>query len=414
MKCVRIGFGKISRIHEEHLRDHGVTTVGIVEVNPERVRELKEMGFNALDSVEAAVALNPDFYDICTPTYTRLEILRNLCLLNPNANILLEKPCCDYKDVEEIQRLAKNHLGKISVNENYASSKVTTQVLQALRERNIRPSRVIVESTKNRSEDFQKGRFIDLRLGALGYEGSHLLAIIGELGDDYGFQELIDLDIDTGEKPLGCIDFSTNAEAWATINSGNYGLNQGGAFIRYKAKNGCVVDLYTSMSGNIGYPCPPYALPGEAISSNETLIRYRILRVDGVDDSGVTHQIVGFYEPIKNMQRSQARIAIFKDWSLEYLSEEFTDNTMSQHLQKIVSYFRGESPNPYDVDRAINDVKRLHQWAEYGWSINHDSEEYLGTEDIALDRHNDAKRFKCSGLNLIKSTCKHGSDHLLD
>lgn len=400
MRCVRIGFGKISRIHEGHLRDLGVTTIGIVEVNPERVKEIREMGFNALDSIEAAVALNPDFYDICTPTYTRLEILRNLCILNPYANILLEKPCCDYKDVEEVQRLTKNHLGKIAVNENYASSNVTTRVLETVRERNIRSSRVIVESTKNRGEDFQKGRFIDLRLGALGYEGSHLLAVVGELGDDYGFQELIDLDIDTGEQPMERIDSNTNTQALETTNSGSYGLNQGGAFIRYKAKNDCVVDLYTSMAGNIGYPCPPYALPGETISNNETLIRYRILRVDGVDDSGVTHQIVGFYEPIKNMQRSQVRIAIFKDWTLEHLSEEFTDNTMSQHLQKIVGYFRGKSPNPYDVDRAIEDVKRLHRWAEYGWSINHDSEKYLGTEDIALDRHNDAKRFKCSGLDI--------------
>ena len=72
MRCVRIGFGKISRIHEEHLRDLGVTTIGIVEVSPERVKEIREMGFNALDSIEAAVSLNPDFYDICTPTHASL------------------------------------------------------------------------------------------------------------------------------------------------------------------------------------------------------------------------------------------------------------------------------------------------------------------------------------------------------
>ena len=142
---------------------------------------------------------------------------------------------------------------------------------------------------------------------------SPVLAVVGELGDDYGFKELIDLDIDTGEQPLERIDSNTNTQALETTNSGSYGLNQGGAFIRYKAKNDCVVDLYTSMAGNIGYPCPPYALPGETIANNDSYMRYRVLRVDGVDDSGVTHQIVGFYEPIKNMQRSQARIAIFKD-----------------------------------------------------------------------------------------------------
>jgi hypothetical protein len=394
MKCIRIGFGKIAQIHEEHLRNHGVTTIGVVEVNSERLKDIKKLGFNALDSIQAAIALKPDFYDICTPTHTRLEILRSLCLINPYANILVEKPFCDYKDIEEIQRITKNHLGKISINENYASSNVTTQVLEAVRERNIKPNRVIVESTKNRGEDFQKGRFIDLSLGALGYEGSHLLALVGELGDDYGFQELIDLDIDTGEQPLGRIESNANVMALMTINPGNYGHNQGGAFIRYKANNSCVVDLYTSMTGSIGYPCPPYALPGETISSDDSHTRYRIFRVDGIDDSGVTHQIVGFYEPIKNMQRSQARIAIFKDWALEHLSEEFTDNTMSQHLQKITSYFRGETSNPYDADRAIEDVKKLHEWAIYGWNSNQDSEEYLGRKEIALDRLEDAKRFK--------------------
>lgn len=398
LSCVRIGFGKISKIHEEHLKNHNVCTIGIVEVDPDRLREIEKFGILPLQSIESATALKPDFYDICTPTHTRLGILKKLCSIDPHANILIEKPFCDFNDIENIQKITKNHLGKISINENYASSMLTPRLLDVLKQRNITPTKVIVESTKNRDADFKKGRFIDHKLGALGYEGSHLLAIIGELGSGYELNELIDLDIDTGyfvsddEIPPKCVNKSSQ------LNLGSHGLNQGGAFIRYISKNGCMVDLYTSMTGNIGYPCPPYALPNEKILSDDLHTRYRILRIDGVNQLGIEYQIVGFYEPIKNLQRSRARLAVFKNWILDHVSEEFEDNTMSQHLQKIVAYFKGEQGNPYDVNRAIGDVTKLHEWAFSGWEKNSDSEEYLGEKEVAISRLNDAKRFKTTNL----------------
>lgn len=393
--CIRIGFGKIARIHEEQLRKHGVQTIGVVEVSQERLKEIKDCGLLPFSSLQDAVACKPDFYDICTPSHARLGVLNALSALDSKAKILIEKPICDFQDIQEVQAVLQHHEGKVVVNENYASSHVTAAVRQALVSRSITPVRLIVESTKHRGSDYLNGRYLDRRLGALGYEGSHLLAIVGEFGLGYEIDEVVDTDIDSIEISLEEPDLKSG-DFLQTADQPHKQLlsHQGGAFMKYRAKNGCVVELYTSMSGLIGFPCPPHAYPGQRILQSDVHSRYRILRIDGYDNAGVPHQVVGFYEPIVGFDRSQAQLHIFKNWTLDEQSPLFEDNTMSQHLLRAVRHFNDMEPNPYSAQRALADVMRLHEWSQTGWYDMDDSNEILGQKDIAEARLNDARQFK--------------------
>ena len=383
MKCIRIGFGKIAQIHEEHLRKQGVHTIGVVEIDPKRIQAIELAGFKAFNSLAEAIKQQPDFYDICTPVYARADTLGVLCALDPYANILIEKPICDFKDWAQVSQILSAHKGRVAVNENYASSNVTLAVKHELTKRGIEPNRLIIESTKNRVPDFLSGRFIDSQLGALGYECSHLLALVQEMGAGYALEALLESDIDSIENITKHLD---NTDSLPMIN-------QNGAFMQYRAKNGCTVDLYSSMTGTLGFACLPYAQPGEKIKPDDVQTRYRILRVDGVDASGIAHQVVGFFEPIHGLERSQSMLFVFKNWVLEHTSAPFEDNTMSQHLLRVKQYFAGGNTNPYDYERALSDVKSLHDWAQTCWHAMDDSNDVLGCEETAIARHEDAKRF---------------------
>lgn len=414
-QCIRIGFGKIARIHEEQLNKHGVRTIGVVELKPDLITEIEHSGLMAFRSIHETLNYKPDFYDICTPVHARTDVLKTICALNPEANILIEKPICSHNDIQTIRDILKHHRGNVVVNENYASSNVTTAVRNALSSRGIRPTRLIVESTKNRGADYLSGRYIDHHIGALGYEGSHLLAIVGGFGEGYEIEELIESDIDsihfsadeTGDGLFEMRDrFAPRAE--------NSLSNQGGAFMHYRARNGCLVDLYTSMSGLIGFPCPPIAYPGQIIPHTDAQTRYRLLRVDGVDDAGATYQIVGFFEPVLGLERSMAKLLIFKNYSLEHHSDDFEDNTMVQHLLRAIRHFKGLEANPYSVNQAMDDVTRLHEWSKTCWNNTDDSDDYLGSKALADARLEDARRFQMTeGLAVRQPEALTSADECL-
>lgn len=383
MKCIRIGFGKIAHIHEAQLKKHGVQTLGVVEIDPDRIQEIIDAGFRPFSSLEEAIRCKPDFYDVCTPTYARKDLLTALCALDPLANILIEKPVCDFQDIESIQTILKRHCGKVSVNENYASSNVTSALLDVIKTKEITPAKLIVESTKHRGHDFLNGRYVNNEIGALGYEGSHLLAIVGAFGEEFEPNLLLDSDID--DIHLSSLDKDADPQTLS---------HQGGAFLQYQAKNGCIVNLYTSISGIIGFACPPYAQPDQTIPQEDVITRYKILRVDGLDAKGESYQVVGFYEPISGLARSQAQIIVFKNWEFEYQSGLFEDNTMSQHLLRVINFFRGLDSNPYNATRALGDVTKLYQWSRICWNDSGDSDDALGRNDVVEQRRIEAKKFK--------------------
>ncbi len=367
MRCVRIGFGKIARIHEEQLTKFGVVTIGVLETSISRQQEVIAAGFHLYTSLAAAAKDSPDFYDLCIPADVRLEVLVTLCKLAPDANILIEKPICGADDIVEIRRILTSHRGKVSINENYATSNVTKAVLQSIEELKITPIRVIIESTKHRGLDFLTGRYRDNRLGAIGYEGSHLLAIIHQFGPAYDFNEFVKSDINHMQVSARDVKIAKIKLPDLPQRDANVVLrNQGSAYIRYRANNGCMVDLYTSMSGQIGFPLASYATPGQIIPLEDSRTRYRMLRVEGTDSAGSLYQIVGFYEPIVHLARSLGQLIVFKDGVQQGSTATFEDNTMAQHLSRILKYFQQReatsNSNPYSFETALKDVALLNGW----------------------------------------------------
>ncbi len=376
MKCIRIGYGTIAHIHEQAFSQMNVQTIGVLESDPLRIEQIRQAGLKPLRSVEDAIALRPDFFDICTPTRVHAQILQAISALNPYANILIEKPICDFEDIALVNAVLASHKGHMVVNENYCSSVITQAVKDKVLALALNPTRVIVEMTKHRGKDYLKGRFIDNALGALGYEGSHLLALVGELGEGYAAAEILETDIDS--------------VALRTMSLSH----QGGAFMKYIATNGCIVELYTSMSGIIGYPSPPFALPEQRIAEDDASTRYRILRIDGTDAQNTPYQIIGCFEPIGTLPRRQGCLLVFRDWVLDHRINAIEDDTMIQHLNRSMRCFSDIGPNPYSVRRALQDVTKLHEWARSGWFDMNDSDDVLGSEAGSRARIDESRRFK--------------------
>lgn len=376
MKCIRIGYGTIAHIHEQAFSQLNVQTIGVIESDPLRIEQIRQAGLKPLRSVEDAISLNPDFFDICTPTRVHAQILQTISALNPYANILIEKPICDFEDIALVDAVLARHKGHIVVNENYCSSAITQAVKDKVLALALNPTRVIVEMTKHRGKDYLKGRFIDNALGALGYEGSHLLALVGELGEAYADAEILETDINSIALRTGGLS------------------HQGGAFMKYIATNGCIVELYTSMSGIIGYPCPPFAFPEQRIAEDDESTRYRIFRIDGIDAHNTPYQIIGCFEPISSLPRRQGCLLVFRDWVLDHQINAIEDDTMIQHLNRVIRCFSDIGPNPYSVRRAVQDVAKLHEWARSGWFDMDDPDDVLGSEAGSRARIDESRRFK--------------------
>ncbi len=395
MKCIRIGYGKIARIHEQAFSQMNVQTSGVLESDPLRIEEIKQAGMTPLHALEDAIALHPDFFDICTPTHAHAQVLQTISILNPYANILIEKPICDFEDLDLVTAVLNRHKGHIVVNENYCSSTITQAVKDKVLSLALRPTRIIIEMTKHRGQDYLKGRFIDHTLGALGYEGSHLLALVGEFGEDYANGEILETDIDSIALTPEGAEMNTYPRACEASAHKSVSLShQGGAFMKYIATNGCIVELYTSMSGIIGYPCPPFAYPEQHIPQQDESTRYRILRIDGVDSHSTPYQIIGFFEPITDLPRRQGCLLVFRDWVLAHRVSAIEDDTMTQHLSRALQCFSNTGPNPYSVQRAMQDVTKLHDWARSGWFDMEDSDEVLGSDAVSAARIDESRQFK--------------------
>lgn len=56
---------------------------------------------------------------------------------------------------------------------------------------------------------------------------------------------------------------------------------------------------------------------------------------------------------------------------------------MSQQLLHVMPYFEGDNTNPYEYERALSDVKGLHDWAQMYWHAMDDSNDMLGCEETA-------------------------------
>ena len=93
MKIAVIGSGKLGKRHLEVWSElEGAEIVGIITRNPAELKELAEQyGTKAYGSIsEALECTDVDVFDICTPTYTHLDSIKEIA--NAKKHVICEKP----------------------------------------------------------------------------------------------------------------------------------------------------------------------------------------------------------------------------------------------------------------------------------------------------------------------------------
>ncbi|OUL33330.1 oxidoreductase [Nostoc sp. T09] len=341
--CIRVGYGRVAQIHESKMQEYGVKTVAIVETNEQKALQAQQKGFIVFNTCLEAAKLNPGFWDICVSTDQHFEIVKEIIKVAPKANILVEKPICLFSEISDFKKKLLDFQGKITVNENYASSIIKDIVKKsAIQDLHITPKKIVVEFTKNRELDFIKGRFIDNDLGALGYEGSHMVALVSALLAE--------------DMPHNILE--TEFNDFVFQDSQQYLDNQGSAYIRYKSSSGVEIELYTSMMGKIKYNYPLFFT--DDIPHQDQESKYRMLALHGSDCHNDQYCVVGFLEPINYFNRCQGAVYVSKNGKIEKIIAPICDDTMMLHFQKTLSYFQGKAENPYSAEMGIKIVQILH------------------------------------------------------
>ena len=346
MQCVRVGYGVIARIHERKFRELGVGTAAVVDIDAGRRAQAAQEDHIVRASCAAALDLQVDFWDVCVDSGAHLAVMREIVALDPHARILLEKPICQHREIAELRAVLAEFQGRLTVNENYSSSNVTSMVrTTAFDTLRLTARRVVVEMSKSRIGDFEAGRFVDYEAGALRYEGPHMLAILDDLGPDWAPTRIERVECDDAlvELPCGFVPL----------------FGQGVADVTCEARCGVPVGLFTSMSGTVKFAYPPYGM--RAIARDDRRTRYRIVAVDGVDPDGRGCSVVGFFEPVAGLPRGQGAVAVIREGRVDELVEPLPDDNMRTHLARTIRYFAGDGENPCSADDGVRAVGWLHE-----------------------------------------------------
>ncbi|MFE7094269.1 Gfo/Idh/MocA family oxidoreductase [Streptomyces erythrochromogenes] len=338
--CVIVGHGVMGRIQGAKLAELGVRTPAVVD--PGRAGTTLASGVpvvGSLDGVRAPRSVG--LWSICTPTAAHAEVFRQIGRLAPEADVIMEKPVCVPEDVPEMCRMLDVHSGRVVVDEHYLSSAVPEAVAAAvLSVPGATVTRVVVEMTKHRGLDRARGRFEDRALGALGYEGPHLLAVLDVLGRRLGASL-------APASPATCaLD-----GPWGPDGS----PPQDGAEVSYRTARGCEVVLHTSLVGRPrtrSQPSIPYG----------SRRRHRVLQVEATDREGHVWRVTGAFAPTRLGDRDRGTLAVLRDGLPLAPPQVLHDDPLGRHLGRILRYFGGDEPNPAPARHCIAHVALLHQW----------------------------------------------------
>jgi predicted dehydrogenase len=286
--------------------------------------------------------VQPDFWDICTPPAEKLNCLKEILSLNDeNSNILIEKPVCAVSQINEFEKLTKSSQVKICVNENYSSSAVSKVIGEKLLKYGIGKAHIFIEFSKNRIEDFVKGRYVDKELGALGYEGTHMISCVSNLSPAKKPKEIIASHI---------YDLKTPETFY--YSDGKY---QGGAEFEYLTEDDSLVEIFTFMDGHIKHLIDLLKVSNEIRMGNPD-VRYRVMEIKQKDIS-----IIGQYEPVLGWERLYGRVYVTHKGKIIEKEEKIYDNSMKTHIERALSFFFNNGANPYTVEEGLADLKFLAQ-----------------------------------------------------
>jgi hypothetical protein len=351
MKCIRIGYGHIARWHEQKLSELGVETVGIIEKNINKSLLANSHGHLIFSSYEEAAKHNPIFWDICTSTESHVAVIEDILRVSPFANILVEKPICQYSQIERLRGVLKGFYGKITINENYSSSRVTEIVRDIVRQSGMSPTKIISEMSKNRTSDNINGRFLDKEHFAFGYEGTHIITNVLSISDDY--YPVSNFEVAYSDMYLADIQSNTTCRL----------PYQGAVMKSYISKNNTKIVLHSSMEGKIGFLFPHSPYNTHHIPANDGNTRYRIL---AITDEAKKMTVVGYYEPVINLPRATGMVAVLEHGKLKECISPIADDTIGLLLRRAIDYFNDKGKNPYTLSQAINVVEMFQLWKNQG------------------------------------------------
>jgi hypothetical protein len=342
IKACMIGFGNAAKKHIQNYPPE-VEVIAIVEPDNNKLAEVERAGFVPFESVgEAFKSLRPDFWDICIPPNERLNYFEKVSsLCTENTNFLIEKPICAISQIDEFKKWIEFIQPKICVNENYSSSAVNEVLRQKLLKYGMGKTHIIIEFSKNRIQDFIKGRYMDKELGALGYEGTHMISCVSCLSLAKKPKEIISSHIYDLEMPK---DFYCSN-----------GKCQGGAELEYSTEDGSLVEVFTFMDGHVKHPLDVLNIGNESAIENPD-IRYRIIEIKEKDVS-----IIGQYEPVLGWDRLYGRVYVTQKGKIVEKEEKIYDNSMKSHIEKALNFFFKDGENPYMVEEGLADLKFLAQ-----------------------------------------------------
>lgn len=346
--CALVGWGVCGRNHQRALARMGVPVTAVLDPAPERQASAAAEGLTPVASYEEALDREPGFWDVCVPTSGHPDALAAISALDPDASILVEKPLCDFADLARVRSLLDGHHGKVVISENYASSTVPVAISALARLLRLSVTKVYAEMTKNRTLDFAAGRFTDHCVGALGYEGTHLITVIEDLG-------VSGLDAVPGQVTMTDL----------TLPDGTVLPRQGSADVTIRTGAGCDVRLYTSVDGVIGHVHPPYPPAKRRIPVADDITRHRVLCVEGQAPDGSGWHLTGYFDPVPGQARGRAMVLAFQDGVLAGPPRWLDDDTIAQHLTAALAHFAGAAPDPFSADRAMTQVEYLRTWADH-------------------------------------------------
>ncbi|MFF4319649.1 Gfo/Idh/MocA family oxidoreductase [Streptomyces sp. NPDC001568] len=341
LTCAIAGYGVMGRMHRAKLAELGVRTVAVVDPRAAgRVLPCGARVVATLDQVPDPRAV--DLWSICVPTVAHAPVFRRISRLAPEADVIIEKPVCAPSALPGMARLLADHHGRVAVDEHYGASIVLAEVARVLSARALTVTRVAVEMTKHRGRDADGGRFEDRALGALGYEGPHLLGVLDALGQRLGVPL----------RPGGPVAASFHG-TWGADGA----APQEGAEVRYRTAAGCDVVLYTSLVGR-----PRRQAPGPRAIAYGSDLRHRVIEVEAVDRRGRRRLVTGAFEPVAGRLRNEGTVAVLRDGHPLGPTRTVHDDPLGRHLGRILRYFDGRAANPAPAGQGIDHVALLDAW----------------------------------------------------
>ncbi|QOL13596.1 Gfo/Idh/MocA family oxidoreductase [Dickeya dianthicola] len=352
MNAVVVGYGVAGRMHARILADEGAC-ISIVDPKFQNLPGMEQA--KCINQLPPSIIKSADIWSVCTPTSEHLSCVREILKFNPKANIYLEKPACQANEINELIELNNDYpSARIAVVDQYSHTTVLSSFLKIIRK--YEPSepihRIEIQFHKDRSQDIEKGRFVDRSYGVLGYEWLHMLSVLKEIMG-HNFEQYI------SQEPI-------NSVFYPIFNSSLFlsGLTEK---TRCNFQEGnCDVVLKSNILMK-----PKTVLPHEIFSGSASPLWRGRRRSPDDRDRKVTLEVGDvtaniFLDPVtdqegRQLPRNHHRILIQRDGKTLH-DEIIMDSPLHNAIRSAIAYFR-ESKDPVYID--LSTLKRISSIASH-------------------------------------------------